>query len=118
MSSTTAQDVPTVTLGGVTYPVPDLTVEQLRVVFPAIMRWQAALVSPEKFSEANFDELITAVYFGAVQRNDPKVTRQMFLKLTVPYHELMTALEVVQRQTHMFKPKVEGTDTGEALPTT
>ena len=118
MSSTTAQEVPTVTLGGVSYPVPDLTIDQLRVCFPAIMRWQAALVDPSKFTDANFDELVNTVYVGAVRRNDPKMTPAAFRQLAVPYYELMEAFVVIQRQTHMFRPKVEGTDSGEALPTT
>lgn len=110
---------PAVTLAGVSYPVPDLVVDQLRVVFPAIMRWQAALVDPSKFSEANYDDLILAVYHGVVRRNDPKVTLQAFRALTVPHYELMAALEVVQKQTHLFRPALEGEVLGEdKAPTT
>jgi hypothetical protein len=108
---------PTVTLAGVQYPVPDLVVEQLRVVFPALMRWQAALQKPAEFKDSNYDDLLLAVYSGAVQRNDPKLAYAAFRKMTIPHHELMAALEEVQKQTHLFKPKAEGGPEGEASPT-
>lgn len=105
---------PEIVLGAVSYPVPDLTIEQLRIVFPAIMRWQASLLKPETFTENNYEDLLIAVYHGAVLRNKPELKFQDFKKLSIPHYELIAALELVQRQTHLFRPRREDEKLGEA----
>lgn len=137
--------VPTVTLGGLEWPLPPLTPRQLRVVVPKLLKLikhmipvMSALETARQeggglnaiqqldmldISEDVIDDL-TMVLWTALTRGSPKLTRDQFLDLPMDIMGLVTAFPLVLAATGLFSgdgkatvPDTGAPKMGEALPT-
>lgn len=109
---------PTVSLGGREFPVPELAIEQLREVFPALTRLATLSDQPDfllRMTKEEFSLLIDTVWVG-VAAGSPGFTRQEFEKLPAKPLEFATALNVIALQSGMAERREpNGKAVGEAV---
>jgi len=115
-------NTPRVSLGGRTWPIPELGIRQLRAVRRAIIDLTDALVSTQdettgqrvmKLSEAQFDAMCNVVYHG-LTRAHPGLDRDEFEAMTTTDGEMFLAFLVVRRQSGIYV--MRPADTPEAQP--
>jgi hypothetical protein len=101
---------PTMTLGGVEWPVPALAIKQLRQLTPIITRYfqrfkdaanTADVVS--RFDESMITDLLDIVFIGLTKAH-PDISRDEFEEMSVSLSELREAVMVVVQQTGLFVP--------------
>lgn len=106
---------PVVTIGGRDFPVPELAIEQLREVFPALGTLAILAESPTslvRISREDFGLLLNTIFVG-IAEGSPGFTRKQFDKLKAKPQELISALTVVAQQSGMLKKPGETNGAGE-----
>ena len=109
------ENSPTITLGGKQWVIPLLAARQNRIIDPLILKLMPifAEMSKDQFtglglvteeSYRHFQEIC----FVAITRNDPTVTRDMFLDLPVTLTEMVSAFPIIAGQTGIFKKADKG----------
>ena len=122
---------PVVKLAGKDYPVPRLVPKQQRIIIPALMRLGAAikLLPPlpgsdkprgqfdtDKLTTDFYDQMLLAVYWGAVWPNDRSSNPSIMDNIPVTWPEIMDAMNVLREQTGFYGPAPEGATPGESQP--
>ena len=102
---------PTLNWNGKQYPVPLLAPKQQRHVIPALMRSRNAILklaqrTGEPLTEAEYDDLLSCVYWG-LKRAHPDLVFASFEDVPVELVELGPMIEVIAKQTGMFKKASE-----------
>jgi hypothetical protein len=114
---------PVVTIGGREFPVPELSIYQLREVFPAMGALSALGESPTRLlhiSREDFALLLDTIFIG-IAPGSPGFTRAEFDKLPAKPAELLGALTAVARQSGMLAAEGKANGAGEdqaAIPST
>jgi hypothetical protein len=109
--------VPVVSIGRREFPVPELVIEQMRVVYPAIGRLSRFFAGGNALlaiDQENMSLLLDTVFVG-IASGSPGFTRQEFQQLPAKPLELITALGVIADQGGMLDATGEGAPTGEAV---
>lgn len=118
---------PTVKLAGNVYAVPPLVPRQQRFALPTIMKLGNAIrVLPPgpngeprgafdvtKLSPEFYDEIVIAVFWGAIWPNMKNATPDIMQDMQVSWAELMAAINVIREQTGLYGPAPEGATSGE-----
>lgn len=115
-------DVPTVTLGGREFPIPELAVRQLRKVRRPMIDLSNLIVNSHgvgnvllDLSDEEYDRLVIDTVYWALTRGTKDLTKEEFLDLSASESELMTAWVVARKQAGAFIAKsAEEPDSGEA----
>jgi hypothetical protein len=106
---------PVVTLGKREFPVPELVVEQMREVYPAVGQLSRFLAggaaSLLAIDTETMDLLIKTVFIG-IAPGTPGFTRAEFMKLTAKPVQLIHALTVIAKQGGMIE-EAPGNASGE-----
>ncbi|MGE0105283.1 MAG: hypothetical protein AB7U64_23375 [Blastocatellales bacterium] len=93
----------TITLGGQEFPVPVLTLGQLKTVVPALLRLKD--IDYEALTEANMIDLANVVYV-AVSKKTP-IARPDFDNLSATLSDLFLAIPIIATQAGMLQKKPE-----------
>jgi len=110
MDNPDTERAPAVSLGGKSWPVPQLVAKQNKIIDPLILsllpvfgEWQtdkaAALA---KLGSVQY-EALQEIAFQAIRRAHPELTREQFLDLPVTLPELVAAFPVIAQQTGVFE---------------
>ena len=114
--------VPTVTLGGRAWPIPELAIRQLRVVRRPLIDLTDAIAATEaettgervmRLSTVQYEAMVEVVYQG-LTRAHPKLSREEFLDLPASDMEIFQAFLVVRSQSGLFVTASEARPPGEA----
>ncbi len=119
----------TITVADREFEIPDLAVKHVRQIDWRFMRSGQAFRFPEMMTQRARDDLFDIVHVGLTAKypefdwkQDEKTgefIRPEFDALNIRLVDAITAVPVIIKQTHMFKPKAEATPpTGEAQPAT
>ncbi|MBN8928647.1 MAG: hypothetical protein J0H19_18710 [Rhodospirillales bacterium] len=101
-------DTVTITLGGKDYPVPPLTLGQIKIVVPAAQRLTSMKV--DALLEADISDLTTMAY-TAIFKATP-MSRPAFEDLHITVDDLVSAYAVIAKQAGMVEKKPEAAATG------
>jgi len=101
------EDIPRITMGGVTWPIPRLAIRQLEKVVPLIVEALPILgrIGKEGLTPATgsvIHDLGTIVYL-ALERGHKGLTRDAFDDMAMTLEELLDAVPVVMRQSGLFR---------------
>ena len=109
-------DIPSVTLAGKVYPVPQLVTKQLRIVIPAIMRL-SKMVQGAEITTPLYDDMIQILFWGAIWPNNRQATADVLFDTHIPFSEMNAAMKVIRNQTGLFTDApAEGATPGEVNP--
>jgi hypothetical protein len=104
------EDAPKVSLGGQTWPIPQLAAKQNRIIDPLILsllpvfnEWQTNKAQALSMLGGPQYEALQEIAYQAIRRARPEVTREQFLELPVALPELVAAFPVIARQTGVFQ---------------
>lgn len=120
------EGVPTVTLAGKNWPIPELAIRQLRIVRRPLIDLTDAIAQTEdettgqrvmKLSSEQYT-LMTDVVYQGLTRAHPELDRDVFLDMPCTDMEMFLAFLVVRRQSGLFVARPpdaqEKTQLGEA----
>lgn len=106
---------PKVTIGGREFPVPELAIDQLETVFPAMGTLARIFNDPANalasFDSATFKLLLDTVFVG-IMAGSPGFTMADFRKLKAKPMELVAAMHTIALQSGMATRKSEGATNG------
>jgi hypothetical protein len=102
---------PGITVGGQSFPVPPLSIGQLRIVVPAIQRLKG--MNLEAITEDNINDL-TEITYLAILRGTPTFPRDKFMSMAGTTEDLLMAFPVIAQQCGMISRKAG--DAGESQP--
>lgn len=106
---------PVITLGGKEFSIPLLAARQNRVITPIVIRLiplfesfaTAGAKALSSVGEKQYDDLQEIAYI-ALTRKHPDLNRNAFLDLPININELVSAFDVICRQTGIFVPAGDG----------
>ena len=99
-------DHPTITIGDRVFPVPPLSLGQIKIVVPTILRLKA--LDPEAITAEQIEDLIEIAYQAAL-KGTPDLTRAEFTALPGTVSDLVMAYPIVAKQAGMeFKAGASG----------
>lgn len=97
---------PVVSIGRREFPVPELVVDQMRVVYPAVGKLSRFLAGGAQallaIDQETMDLLINTIFVG-IAPGSPGFTQAQFMKLPAKPVELIRALTVVAKQGGMVE---------------
>lgn len=95
-------DDPVITIGGREFEVPKLSLGQIKIVVPTLIRLNS--MNPAAPTEENIEDLTTIAYL-AILRGNPTFPKSEFLNLPATYDELCIARPIIGEQAGMtFRP--------------
>jgi hypothetical protein len=100
--------IPTVTLAGLTWPIPKLAIKQNEIILPILLRRApqlAALAAGQGGMTTEFvHDCSTIVYWG-LTRGHKGFTREEFDDMPIEVTEVLNAVTVVGQQTGLLKAR-------------
>jgi hypothetical protein len=108
-------DVPTIALGGVKWPIAGLVPRQLKIVVPLIMNTMPA-IAKNAISEETV-EAMCRIVFVAIERGHKGLTREEFDDMPMGLDELADGVVVVMKRSGMFKEKASPGEAPGSSPT-
>ena len=91
---------PQITIGGRAFPIPALSIGQLKFVVPALLRLKT--MNLEALTEENIGDL-TDICYLAILRGSPTFTKAEFSSMPGTVEELIVAYPIIAQQCGMMR---------------
>jgi hypothetical protein len=105
-------DNPNITIGGQNFPVPPLSIGQLKIVVPALLRLKTLKI--DALTEENIEDLTTITYL-AILRGTPNFPKNEFTNMAGTVDDMLIAYPIIAEQCGMRRKKAEDQAAGEAI---